>query len=300
MIIRSRPTLWDVLFTLKGSVAKRIAWKIVAMTWLAAAVSALAQLYPGPFTHLSNIPFTLAGISLSIFMSFRNNACYDRWWEGRKYWGQIIVDVRCLVRETAAVCPGAVRHHVLRELCGYAHALKAQLRGEDERAASAPWLQEPALPPGLPNIPNEILNRIGAECSNLVSTGVISEWRYSVLEARFVSLCASQTGCERIKNAPLPFAYTLLLHRTAYLFCVLLPFGLAGSLGWVTPLLSAILSYTFFGLDALGDELEDPFGLDVNDLPLNAMVRTIEREILAALGTSPLPDALLPVDYLLL
>jgi putative membrane protein len=300
MIIRSKPALWDVLFTLKGSIAGRIAWKMAGMTLIAIAVTVLAGAHPDLFSRLGATPFTLVGLSLSIFMSFRNNACYDRWWEGRKLWGQLIVDVRSLLRETAAVCPDAVRPLVLRALCGFAHALAARLRGEDERAAAAPWMSAAGVAAHAPNIPDAILNHIAAEISGLAKAGTLSEWRYSLLETRLVSLSSVQAGCERIKTTPLPFAYTLLLHRTAYLFCILLPFGLAGLLGWATPFLSAVVSYTFFGLDALGDELEDPFGIDVNDLPLNALVRIVERDVLAALGTEVLPPLLTPVGFLLL
>jgi putative membrane protein len=299
VILRAKPTFWDVLFTLKGSIAKRIALKMVAMTLFAIAVSALAARHPEVFSKLSATPFTLVGLSLSIFMSFRNNACYARWWEGRKQWGQLIVDVRCLARETAAFAGDPARQTILRGLCGYAHALAARLRGEDERVVSNQWLVGAAVASSAPNVPDAILCLVGNECSKLVGRGVISEWRYTLLEARLVSLSGVQAACERINTTPLPFAYTLLLHRTAYLFCLLLPFGLAGLLGWATPLLSAIVSYTFFGLDALGDELEEPFGLDVNDLPLTAMVRTVERDLLAAMGETNLPPPLLPVDYLL-
>jgi len=299
MIIRSKPTLWDVLFALKGSIAQHIAWKMVGMTLLACAVTALATFHPDLFSRLGATPFTLVGLSLSIFMSFRNNACYDRWWEGRKLWGQLIIDIRSLSRQTAEVCPNDTREKILRGLCGFAHALAARLRGADERSAAAPWLPDDVLSSNVPNVPDAILSRVGAECSDLAKTGTISEWRYTLLEARLVSLSGVQGGCERVKATPLPFAYTLLLHRTAYLFCILLPFGLAGLLGWATPFLSAIVSYTFFGLDALGDELEDPFGLDVNDLPLNALVRIVERDVLAALGAKILPPPLEPVDFLL-
>ncbi|WP_158806983.1 bestrophin family protein [Beijerinckia sp. L45] len=299
MILRAKPTLWDVLFTLKGSIAKRIAVKMIAMTLFAVAVSALAMRHPEVFSQLSATPFTLVGLSLSIFMSFRNNACYDRWWEGRKQWGQLVVDIRCLARETAVFASDPARETILRALCGYTHALAARLRGEDERAASNQWMAVSAIAPSAPNVPDAILGIVGAECSKLVERGIVSEWRYTLLEARLVSLSGVQAACERINTTPLPFAYTLLLHRTAYLFCLLLPFGLAGLLGWATPLLTAIVSYTFFGLDALGDELEEPFGLDANDLPLTALVRTVERDLLAALGETNLPASLLPVDYLL-
>lgn len=80
--------------------------------------------------------------------------------------------------------------------------------------------------------------------------------------------------------------YTLLLHRTIYIFCILLPFALAEPLGWLAPLFTTIVGYTFFGLDAIGNELEDPFGRDENDLPTDAMVRTVERDVLAGLGSS--------------
>ncbi|MNJ76433.1 Bestrophin, RFP-TM, chloride channel [compost metagenome] len=97
----------------------------------------------------------------------------------------------------------------------------------------------------------------------------------------------------------MPFPYTLLLHRTIYIFCVLLPFAMAQPLGWLAPIFTAIVSYTFFGLDAISDELEDPFGHDENDLPTDAMVRTIEREILSAAGHTDLPAPLQPVDFVL-
>lgn len=108
-----------------------------------------------------------------------------------------------------------------------------------------------------------------------------------------------QATCERIKSTPMPFPYTLLLHRTSYIFCLLLPFALAEPLGWLAPAFTTIISYTFFGLDAIGNELEDPFGRDENDLPTDALVRTVERDVLCALGHEPLPPALMPVDHVL-
>lgn len=298
MIIRPKPTLWDVLFTLKGSIAKHIAIRLAAITTLACVVTWVASSHPGSFARLSAAPFTLIGLSLSIFMSFRNNACYERWWEGRRQWGQLVVEVRSFLREAGAV-DDETRTTMMRGLCGFCHALAAQLRDTDEKAAAAPW-----LPAGLgladaPNVADAILTAVGRDCADLAARGVISDWRYTMFEARLVAMSGVQAACERIKTTPLPFAYTLLLHRTAYLFCCLLPFGLANPLGWATPLLTAIVGYTFFGLDALGDELEDPFGLDVNDLPLDALVRTMERDIRAALGETTLPPALAPVDLLL-
>lgn len=99
-----------------------------------------------------------------------------------------------------------------------------------------------------------------------------------------------QAACERIQTTPLPFAYMLLVQRTAYLYCFILPFGIVATQGLVTPLFSAIIAYTFFGLDALSEELAAPFGLSANHLPLHAISRTIEINLLDILGEKPLPD----------
>ena len=108
-----------------------------------------------------------------------------------------------------------------------------------------------------------------------------------------------QTACERLHTTPTPFTYTLLLHRTAWLFCLFLPFGLVGTVGLATPVLTAILAYSFFGLDALGEELEEPFGGTQNALPLDAIVRNIEIAVGEALGDATLPEPLKPKNFIL-
>ena len=298
MIVHPTPDVLRVLFTLKGSIVKRIALRCLMVTLLAALIVLIERHYPAFFYPVSATPFTLLGLSLSIFMSFRNNACYDRWWEGRKAWGKLIIETRSFVRESVVITDEKLRNQLLRSLCGFAHALNARLRGEDELAAARPWLARPeAISPH--NVCDGILREIGQHCSRLAEQQQISDWRYSLLEQRLVGLTEVQATCEWIKGTPLPFPYTLLLHRTIYIFCILLPFALAEPLGWLAPLFTTIVGYTFFGLDAIGNELEDPFGRDENDLPTDAMVRTVERDVLAGLGEQQLPPALLPVGYVL-
>ncbi|UOK36079.1 bestrophin family protein [Pseudomonas palleroniana] len=296
MIVRSKPNLLGILFSLKGSIAKRIALRSLLVTLLASVIVLVETLHPAYFSRVNATPFTLLGLSLSIFMSFRNNACYDRWWEGRKQLGQMIIEVRSLIRETQVLGDSRERSDLLRGVCGFAHGLIARLRHEDEARAIAPWM---AVDGNHPNPPDSLLQTLGARFSELAQRGVISDWRYTQLETRLVGLSQVQAACERIKHTPLPFPYTLLLHRTIYLFCILLPFAMAEPLGWLTPVFTAIVSYTFFGLDEIGDDLEDPFGFDENDLPCNALLRTLEREVLAALGETDLPPALQPIDYVL-
>ena len=286
-----------MLFTLKGSIIKRIALRCLMVTVLAALIVLVERHFPAFFYPVSATPFTLLGLSLSIFMSFRNNACYDRWWEGRKAWGRMIIETRSFIRESVVIADPALRRELLRSLCGFAHALNARLRNEDELHAASPWLAEGAVITKH-NVCDGILREIGAHCARLAEQQHISEFRYTLLEQRLLGLSEVQATCERIKGTPLPFPYTLLLHRTIYIFCLLLPFALAQPLGWLAPLFTTIVSYTFLGLDAIGNELEDPFGRDENDLPTDAMVRTLERDVLSALG-EPLPPVLEPVKHVL-
>ncbi|MNU46534.1 Bestrophin, RFP-TM, chloride channel [compost metagenome] len=298
MIVRPKPNLIGVLTSLKGSIAKRIARRSLMVTLLASAIVLIETLHPSYFSKVSATPFTLLGLSLSIFMSFRNNACYDRWYEARKAWGDVIVETRSMIRETLIIKDASVRHQILSNLCGFAHALNARLRKENELAASGDWLQP--MPKGsTSDVTGQILLNVGQQCSTLNESATISDWRYTIMANHLTNLTRSQAVCERIKNTPLPFPYTLLLHRTIYLFCILLPFAMAEPLGWLTPVFTAIVSYTFFGLDAIADELEDPFGRDENDLPTDAIVRNIERDILDALGVTELPPQLEPVDFVL-
>ncbi|WP_309547415.1 bestrophin family protein [Rhizobium rhizogenes] len=292
MILRSKPSFKDILFAINGSILPRIAPHLIGISFISIVAIFAAQDHPGIFARISAIPFTLIGIALSVFMSFRNNACYARWWEGRKLWGELIIACRSFARQTSAL-EERDRTFLLHGLCGFSAGLVARLRGQDERAAIKPWF-DMSLGPNNPNPTNAVLDHIGKHCLTLMRGHQIGAIHYSVLEGQITALSEVQGGCERIALTPVPFAYSLLLHRTALVFCVTLPFALAGSLDWWTLLPVLIVAYTFFGLDALGHQLEDPFGREPNALPLDAMQRTVERELLSLLGHQDLPDPIKP------
>lgn len=304
MIIRSRPHGWQLLYILRGSIVPAIAPKVLAILVLSIAVAAVVEMAPPiGIERVSVTPFTLLGLVLSIFLSFRNSACYDRWWEGRKLWGQLVFESRSLARQVQVLlADDAPRRQRIGYLTtAFAHALAVRLRARDVALAAVPWLGEEQRGQLAQrgNVPDALLAMIAAELAQARRAGTLDSILYVQLEERLHAMSSIQAGCERILTTPLPFAYTLLLHRCAWMFCVLLPFGLASSLGWATPVLSAVLAYAFFGLDQLGEEMEDPFGLEPNDLPLDALVRTIEIDQLDALGERPLPAPLLPQGYLL-
>ncbi|HEV7438861.1 MAG TPA: bestrophin family protein [Methylobacterium sp.] len=305
MVVRSRPNLLAILFTLQGSILPQVAPKVLGVTAVAFGVVAVERRWPEPFPAAIGVgPFTLIGIALSIFLSFRNNSCYDRWWEARKAWGALLVEVRGLARTLQALLPGPenaeLRRRCLRRVAGFAHALRARLRGGNEAEAAAPWLPE-AERDGLADRPSPadaVLAGLTRDLGKAMRRGILGEVLFGILEHKVAALAGIHATCERIQGTPLPFAYTLLLYRTAWLYCLLLPFGLAASLGWATPIASALVAYTFFGLDALGDELEEPFGTEANDLPLDALVRAVDAVILDALG-EPVPPPLEPEGYVL-
>jgi putative membrane protein len=229
MIVRPRPDLLALVIVMRGSVIIKAAPRVLAMTVFAGGVAWLARLWPQAFERFTPTPFTLFGIALSIFLSFRNNACYERWWEARKAWGQAVIEARSLARQTQDLDLD-VRRRLLRDVCAFAHGLAAQMRGHDAIAASASW--SPATLTNDVNVCDAILTDAGGVCLEQASTGCIDGWRYQLLEARLSGLSAVQAICERIKTTPVPFAYSLLLHRTAYLFCLMLPFGWSARSGW--------------------------------------------------------------------
>lgn len=107
-------------------------------------------------------------------------------------------------------------------------------------------------------------------------------------------------GCERIATTPLPLSYAIIIHRTVYIYCLLLPFGLVDSAGWMTPVFALFVAYAYMSLEALAAELEDPFGTSNNDLPLEAISRGIESSLLEIMRDAPLPDLPIPENYLVI
>jgi len=120
--------------------------------------------------------------------------------------------------------------------------------------------------------------------------GRLSPVLVPTLERSVARLGEALGGCERIASTPIPFPYSVIIHRTVYFYCVMLPFGLVDSIGSMTPVIVAFIAYTFFALEALGAEIEQPFGTELNDLPLDALARTIENNLREALGETLLPE----------
>lgn len=217
------------------------------------------------------------------------NAAYDRWWEARKLWGQLVFDIRNLARASTGLIENrAELRGFLMEAIAFCHFLRGLLRRVDATSDARAFIGDEAESAArAANPPDAMVRRMGERAAALYKSGAIDVMGYRILDERLAEIAAAQAGCERIMGTPLPFAYTLLLQRTAYIFCLLLPFGLASTAGWATPLFTALIAYTFFGLDALSEELEDPFGTEANDLALDGLCRDCEISVFEALGEAP-------------
>jgi ion channel-forming bestrophin family protein len=303
VIVRKSPRPWELFFILRGSIVPQIWPQMLVVTLISVTVTLLETRGYIHVAPIAALPFSLIGVALSIFSAFRNTASYDRWWEARKILGTMVIDARGLSRQAIAYL--AADPATARRLALYATAfsdlVRCHLRDEkpDEEALRHLDAGDRELVLNAQHAPNRLLACMSGAIAAALSQGQIPAQMAQTLEERVSALSADLTAAERIKLTPLPFAYSLLLHRTAYLFCFLLPFGLADSMGLWTPLIAAIVSYTFFGLDVLGDELVAPFGTTQNSLPVMALCRTIEINILEDLGETELPSVPKPKDFVL-
>lgn len=292
MIVRPRPHWVRLLFVRRGSLIVRILPQQLFVIGLACAVVFFhGQLFHWKVT-LTAAPFSLMGVALAIFLGFRINASYDRYWEARKLWGAVLVECRNLARHAMTLLTGGTEPRpFVFGLIAFAIALRNQLRGEPRDTRLAELLPPAVVEQcrGARYAPALVLLWLGRWLAERRDAGQLQPILAQSLEQSLDGLSAALGGCERIASTPLPFTYGVILHRTVYVYCMLLPFGLVDTIGVMTPLIVAFVSYTFFALEALSDEIEEPFGLMPNDLALDAMVAGIDASLREMLGETPPP-----------
>ncbi|WP_201317113.1 bestrophin family protein, partial [Burkholderia sp. E168m15] len=256
MIVRPREHWLRMLLVWNGSVLPTILPQLV----LTLAISLVAVWGGGRVlgekVPLNPTPFTLIGLTLAIFAGFRNNASYERYREGRQLWGGVLTATRTLVSQ--ALCYGAVdrddasRRAFVRTVVAFVYTLKHQLRGSDP-AADLRGLLDGATYARVAASrfrPVVIVHALREAFAARADAGQLADTRLWMLDARLDDLVAMVSGCERIASTPIPFSYDVLLHRTIYAYCVLLPFGLVDSIGAATPFVTVFVAYTLIALDA--------------------------------------------------
>ena len=311
MIVAHNKRWFHSLFAARGTGLQRIAARL-SVTLLVTVLVTMAwtEGYFHDFT-LSLAPFTLVGLALSIFLGFRNSASYERYWEGRKLWGSLVNNSRTFARgvltlpqpatpEDASAVEAAQRSLVLRQIA-FVHALRMHLRRELQVEALATYLPADEIEAlrAENNVPAAITHQSGAQIAALYRAGHLHPQHLLPLDAALTVNTDVQGACERILSTPVPWIYTVLMHRLVGIYCVFLPIGLVKDLGWATPIVVFIVAYAFYGLDGIGEEVEEPFGTDPNDLLLGALSRMIEVNLLQRLGETTLPPLHKPVDDIL-
>jgi ion channel-forming bestrophin family protein len=305
MIVRSKSNWWTLLFVWRGSMMTQMLPQLLIM----AALSVLAVWTEGTiFKHkvpLNATPFTLVGVALALFLGFRNSSAYDRWWEGRKLWGALVNTMRTLTRQVLTMTgdvPKAAKdqREFIDMLVAFTYAMRDQLRGDVFARSSE--LLPPALAEEVDRArykPFIILRGMGEWVSARYKEGAFGEITMTAIDRNLVELSNILGGCERIAATPVPFGYSVMIHRVVYFYCALLPFGLVDAIEWMTPAVALVMAYSFIALDSLAGELEMPFGRDESDLALDAISLNIELSIREMSGEPLEKKPLQPVRYVL-
>lgn len=268
-------------FDYQGSLLPEILGRISLCVLWSAVVVLLHEWYP-----IVGVPPTvhsMAGFAIGLLLVVRTNSSYDRFWEGRKLWGSIINDTRNLARlgsSTLRSDPALLRElllwtmafpvaamHVLRNSCGLGRFTSELPPEKVEQVLGS----------------NHCALAVARQITQLLvearDRGLISDYVFTTLDNNVQCLVQYIGGCERIHKTPLPFAYVVHLRRAVLFYCYTLPFGLVRDFDWWTIVATLLIAYVFFGIEEIGVEIEDPFGADENDLPLERFCSTIERNV---------------------
>lgn len=294
-----------MMVSTRGSVLALLAWqwkKVVFFLVASACIYYLHHFRGMEALRLPTTPMAIIGAALGIFVSFRTNSAYDRWWEGRRLWGQLVNSSRFFATQVLAYLPSGpqgrpteeqralVRRHV-----AYIHVLRCALREQaifaDEAVERSLTAEERAALEGEPSVGHALLHMQMTSLAAAASRGELDELRLSSLDRTVAAILDAQGGCERIKRTPMPRGYGFIADRLIVIFGCLFPLSLVAEIGWVVIPLNVIVSLSFALISEAGRVLEDPFTMFWNGLPLSSMSTMIEINLRARLGDSELPAA---------
>jgi ion channel-forming bestrophin family protein len=287
----------------RGSVFRLLAWqwRNVLLFVGAACAAALAHHFAGSFfPKISPIPVATMGGAVGIFVSFRTNSAYQRWWEGRQLWGRLINTSRHFATQVLVYLadrPELARALVRRQIA-YAHLLRCRLRDQDALAdvdvQSFLSPEERAALHGESSQPHVILQIQMDMLFRLSKEGAFDPVTMRSFDESIRSFLDVQGGCERIKKTPFPRGYTFISDRLVLAFGLLLPWTLIQDMGlWAMPL-SILVCFAFALIGEAGRVLEDPFSMFWPALPLSALSRTIEINLRQRLGDKDIPSMPVP------
>jgi len=226
---------------------------------------------------------TLLGFAISMLLVFRTNTAYDRWWEGRKLWGALVNNSRNLAIRLQAILPAeekAMRDYFRQAIPLFADVLRRHLQKETTRLQldEAPHPELPDLHTAT-HLPNKVAGGILEKIYQLRKEGKISPEELISLNNEMQSFSDVCGACERIKNTPIPYSYSSFIKKFIFIYVMTLPFGFAFNLGYYSIPVVTFIFYVLASLELIAEEIEDPFGKDNNDLPMQMIADNIRRNV---------------------
>lgn len=292
--MRTKKLHWfKTALQVKGSVIPAIYQRVLVCGLFGVFISILSY-FKLPIFHI-NMETVIPSIVLGLLLVFRTNTAYERFWEGRKYWGSLVNDVRNLSRQIWVAIvelePQDRKNKIaaLRLLVAFAVATKLHLRGEPinndlEKLIPTAWFLKLK---DMNNPPLEVAFWIADYLQQEYERDCLNAYQLTAMQNVVNRMVDTLGGCERILKTPMPLAYALHLKQLLLIYCLLLPFQLVANVNWWTGVIVALISFTFFGIEQIGVEIENPFGHDANDLPLDAICNTMLRNIEDLITLSP-------------
>lgn len=225
----------------------------------------------------------LLGFVISLLLVFRTNTAYDRWWEGRKLWGSLVNSSRNLAIKLSGMLDKQDEENrsFFREVIAkYAFALRNHLSEESTRL-ELDYKRHPEFE-GVHHknhLPNQLACAMYSRANKLYEAGKISGEQLIILNTdleAYTNICGAS---ERIKNTPIPYSYSAFIKKFIFFFTITLPFGYVFMLGYFVIPVVAFIFYVLGSLELIAEEIEDPFGTDINDLPLERIAENIQRSV---------------------
>ena len=280
------PKAWPrVILSFAGTVMPGIIFRVILVVIMTLLIYVGDKIFQAwreiRLPALETIPHQIVGFTVGFLIVFRTSTSYDRFWEGRRLWGSIVNASRNLVRE-AATYIGPVED-LAKLVAAYALALKQHLRGNQDLSEIQPMVQEEVFQKisTTANPPSALAFFISSWIEKRHRQGTLTPQQLRILEGNVSTILECQGGCERILRTPIPFTYAVHIKQLLMLYLFTLPFVLVPRLGWVTIQAMFVIAWAFLGIEEAGVEIEDPFGDDPNDLPIEAMCATIARDTMA-------------------
>ncbi len=280
---------FQLAFKIEGSVIPSIFTRVLFCTLFSLLISVIDYFkLPIQWSMFGGIiPNVISNLVLGLLLVFRTNTAYERFWEGRKEWGLIILNVRNLARQIK-VYISENNHENIQEknaamdlLVAFAIATRLHLRNQEINGELKTLMTEEQFNQlkSVNHPPLEISLWIGNYLKKQYNQNCLSMDQLTAMNTLLDNMVSALTGCERIAYTPMPIAYAIHLKQLLLLYCLSLPFQIINDLQWYSAPIVGLISFTLLGIEEIGNEIENPFDGDANDLPLDEICQALSQNV---------------------